>query len=160
MGAPHLLLLRLRGLWVRGFSLLGRRAREWWTAVSVPDRHVRLSLCTIKPCCDKKSHRVSQAGLLSWSVHSRVAPDALLTSKGGRRVGIFITYLRFHQGTKAQGINRNIFPYVAPLQPYGCELSRDRFCKTRLMRSASQRGLGWAPRFVVGLPSFSTDAHH
>ena len=28
------------------------------------------------------------------------------------------TYIRFHAGMKAQGIDRKSLPYVAPLQPY------------------------------------------
>lgn len=41
----------------------------------------------------------SVAGLLTWA-------------------GIVYTYIRFHKGLKAQGIDRSTLPYRAPLQPY------------------------------------------
>ena len=39
------------------------------------------------------------AGLMSW-------------------FGIFVTYIRFYAGMKAQGLDRNALPYKSWLQPY------------------------------------------
>lgn len=41
----------------------------------------------------------SIAGLMSW-------------------FGIFVTYLRFYKGMKAQGIDRSTLPFTSSLQPY------------------------------------------
>lgn len=45
------------------------------------------------------ANMTSVAGLLTWA-------------------GIVYTYIRFHKGLKAQGIDRSTLPYRAPLQPY------------------------------------------
>lgn len=44
-------------------------------------------------------HRTAVAGLSSW-------------------FGISVTYIRFHRGLKAQGINRKTLPFYSPLQPF------------------------------------------
>jgi len=45
------------------------------------------------------SNMTSVAGLLTW-------------------FGICVTYIRFHSGMKAQGINRRTLPYYSHLQPF------------------------------------------
>jgi len=45
------------------------------------------------------ANMTSVAGLLTW-------------------IGIFITYLRWHEGVKAQNFDKSLFPFHAPFEPY------------------------------------------
>ena len=52
-----------------------------------------------RACSDDVVAVTSIAGLITWS-------------------GICVTYLRFYQGMKAQGMDRTKLPYYSKLQPY------------------------------------------